>query len=66
MAALKAAGFNPSEPTVWVAEGLLMYLTYSEVETLLHQLAGEQHCRPALGALTHSLLLAPAHMPPRR
>ncbi|GAB4822266.1 hypothetical protein N2152v2_009312 [Parachlorella kessleri] len=37
---LQAAGFDPSLPTVWVAEGLLMYLTQQEVEALLDEVAG--------------------------
>ncbi len=38
--ALCAAGFDPAQPTVWVAEGLLMYLTREEVEALLREMAG--------------------------
>ena len=37
---LQAAGFDPSQPTVWVAEGLLMYLTGQEAEALLREVAG--------------------------
>ncbi|GAB4822265.1 hypothetical protein N2152v2_009311 [Parachlorella kessleri] len=36
---LQAAGFDPSLPTVWVAEGLLMYLTQQEVDALLQEMA---------------------------
>lgn len=34
-AALTGAGFDPSQPTAWLAEGLLIYLSASEVTTLL-------------------------------
>ncbi len=37
---LRAAGFDPSQPTVWVAEGLLMYLQEGEVQALLAEMAG--------------------------
>ncbi|KAI3429344.1 hypothetical protein D9Q98_005439 [Chlorella vulgaris] len=37
--ALLAAGFDPSKPTVWVAEGLLMYLDEADVKALLAKLA---------------------------
>ncbi|PSC68451.1 general transcription factor IIH subunit 2 [Micractinium conductrix] len=37
--ALLAAGFDPSQPTVWVAEGLLMYLQESQVTALLQRMA---------------------------
>ncbi|MCS0604643.1 SAM-dependent methyltransferase [Streptomyces sp. LP11] len=33
--ALRAAGFDPAQPTVWLVEGLLMYLTDTANETLL-------------------------------
>ena len=32
---LVVQGLNPSQPVVWVAEGLLMYLTQAAVERLL-------------------------------
>ncbi|MET7288800.1 SAM-dependent methyltransferase [Streptomyces sp. NPDC005573] len=35
---LRAAGFDPSRPTVWLVEGLLMYLTDAEGEALLADL----------------------------
>ena len=38
--ALLNAGFDPSKPTVWLAEGLLMYLEPSRVDELLKELAG--------------------------
>lgn len=37
---LAAAGFDPRLPTLWVAEGLLMYLAPSEVASLLMEMAG--------------------------
>jgi hypothetical protein len=37
---LRAAGFDPSLPTVWVAEGLLMYLRPAEAEALFREMAG--------------------------
>ena len=39
--ALRAAGFDPHKPTVWVAEGLLMYLRPEAVDALLRRLAGK-------------------------
>jgi methyltransferase (TIGR00027 family) len=33
--ALRAAGFDPAQPTVWLVEGLLMYLTDEANEALL-------------------------------
>jgi len=38
--ALLAAGFDPSVPTAWLAEGLLMYLTATEAGTLLSTITG--------------------------
>jgi O-methyltransferase involved in polyketide biosynthesis len=38
--ALKEAGFDPSKPTVWIAEGLLMYLTPERVDELLQEIRG--------------------------
>lgn len=35
---LRAAGFNPGQPTVWLVEGLLMYLTDAAGEALLADL----------------------------
>ena len=37
-AALAAAGHDPSQPTVWIAEGLLIYLPQEAVERLLGQI----------------------------
>ena len=39
--ALRAAGFDPHKPTVWVAEGLLMYLRPEAVDSVLKQAAGQ-------------------------
>ncbi|WP_410675793.1 SAM-dependent methyltransferase [Amycolatopsis sp. cmx-4-68] len=33
--ALRAAGFDPAAPTAWLAEGLLIYLSYEDAERLL-------------------------------
>jgi methyltransferase (TIGR00027 family) len=37
-AALKAAGFDPSQPTAWLAEGLLMYLPAEAQDRLFEQI----------------------------
>jgi methyltransferase (TIGR00027 family) len=37
-AALVQAGFHPAEPTAWLAEGLLMYLTEDERDQLLNRI----------------------------
>jgi O-methyltransferase involved in polyketide biosynthesis len=37
--ALKEAGWDPAKPTVWVAEGLLMYLEEERVRSLLRTMA---------------------------
>lgn len=37
-AALKAAGFDPSRPTAWLAEGLLMYLPADAQDRLFEQI----------------------------
>lgn len=37
-AALVQAGFHPAEPTAWLAEGLLMYLTQDERDQLLDRI----------------------------
>lgn len=37
--ALMAAGFDASKPTVWIAEGLLMYLEPARVDALLREIA---------------------------
>ena len=40
---LEAHGFKPDIPTVWVAEGLLMYLTPEAVDKLLAGTSGMRH-----------------------
>ncbi|GAA3060207.1 SAM-dependent methyltransferase [Pseudonocardia yunnanensis] len=40
IAPLKAAGFEPSLPTAWIAEGLFFYLGEAGVHSLLGQVAG--------------------------
>ncbi|WP_116373549.1 class I SAM-dependent methyltransferase [Mycobacterium sp. MFM001] len=37
-AALRGAGFDPSAPTAWLAEGLLMYLPAEAQDRLFHQI----------------------------
>lgn len=58
---LVAAGFDPRQPTVFVAEGLLMYLEPASVAALLRKVAGAgralQGCR-RLRAQSRSLWLA--------
>jgi len=39
-AALRAAGFDPSQPTAWLAEGLLIYLGADEAAALLQAIGG--------------------------
>lgn len=39
-AALRAAGFDPSAPTAWLAEGLLIYLPPDAQDTLLDAITG--------------------------
>ncbi|ARQ68473.1 class I SAM-dependent methyltransferase [Streptomyces marincola] len=38
--ALRAAGFDPAEPTLWVVEGLLFFLTEDQANGVLTTLAG--------------------------
>ncbi|GMH42545.1 hypothetical protein BSKO_10464 [Bryopsis sp. KO-2023] len=52
--ALVAAGFDPSEPSVWTMEGLLMYLTEEECKKFVSQIAtlctpGSVICGDVLG-----------------
>ena len=35
---LSAAGFDPGQPTVWIAEGLLMYLSRTDADLLLDRI----------------------------
>ncbi len=37
--ALLAAGFSPAQPTAWIAEGLLVYLDWDEVQGLIADLS---------------------------
>ena len=39
-AGLKAQGFRPDVATVWLAEGLLMYLQPAAVDAMLREMAG--------------------------
>jgi len=39
-AALRAAGLDPSQPTAWIAEGLLVYLAPDDVDRLLARVTG--------------------------
>lgn len=36
---LLAAGFDPTQPTIWLIEGLLMYLSESDCDALIRQVA---------------------------
>ena len=38
--ALTGAGFDPSQPTAWLVEGLLVYLTYDDAARLLETVGG--------------------------
>jgi methyltransferase (TIGR00027 family) len=38
MAPLLAAGFTPNRPSIWLLEGLLMYLTQTEAETAINSI----------------------------
>jgi methyltransferase (TIGR00027 family) len=51
--ALQGAGFDSSLPTVWLVEGVLMYLPSDAVETLLDRLTGLSTSRDRL-ALEHA------------
>ena len=51
MRSLLEAGFDPNKPTVWIAEGLLMYLDPARVDALLKELA-------AVSAMGSSILTA--------
>jgi len=52
---LGAAGFRPSEPTVWVWEGVVMYLTDEAVGRTLREIAR--------GSLSGSMLIVNYHEP---
>jgi hypothetical protein len=48
VAGLKAAGLEPSHPTVWVMEGIIGYLTAAEALTLMQVRGhGARNCAPA-------------------
>ena len=63
--ALLTAGFDPGLPTVWLAEGLVFYLSRSAVERLLTQAAALSTARAviALDAFGTGLLRLPALQP---
>jgi methyltransferase (TIGR00027 family) len=44
---LVTAGFQPATPTVWLLEGLLIYLTADEATTLLRAVTGLCRGQPA-------------------
>ncbi|MEU1120908.1 MULTISPECIES: class I SAM-dependent methyltransferase [unclassified Streptomyces] len=48
-AALAAAGHDPTEPTVWIAEGLLIYLPEDAVELLLARISAQSAAGSRLG-----------------
>src|SRR5262249_28485613 len=50
---LRAAGWDPAVPTLWIAEGLLFYLDESTARTLLTKVAG---CSAPGSVLTGDLL----------
>ncbi|KAL4447525.1 hypothetical protein ABPG75_004744 [Micractinium tetrahymenae] len=71
-AALGAAGLDPRQPTVWVAEGLLMYLDEGQVAALLQEAAAASppgsafiahHCTRELIALVRGGAGAAAYAP---
>lgn len=66
--ALANAGFNPGEPTAWLAEGLLTYLTAEHADRLLHTItalsAPRSHLALEAAALTGPDLLARARAIP--
>jgi len=51
--ALTAEGFDPEQPTVWVLEGLLMYLPQESVDDLLARLA--EMSAPGSTIIAHNL-----------
>ena len=48
-AALVAAGHDPSKPTVWIAEGLLIYLPDDAVELLLARISAQSAAGSRMG-----------------
>ncbi|TDT97503.1 methyltransferase (TIGR00027 family) [Streptomyces sp. 846.5] len=49
-AALAAAGHDPAVPTVWIAEGLLIYLPEDAVELLLARISAQSAAGSRMGA----------------
>ncbi|MFH8935359.1 class I SAM-dependent methyltransferase [Streptomyces griseosporeus] len=47
--ALAAAGHDPAEPTVWIAEGLLIYLPEDAVEQLLARISAQSAAGSRMG-----------------
>ncbi|MDX3803632.1 class I SAM-dependent methyltransferase [Streptomyces sp. AK04-3B] len=47
--ALAAAGHDPAEPTVWIAEGLLIYLPEDAVELLLARISAQSAAGSRMG-----------------
>jgi len=60
-AALRAAGFDPTAPTAWLAEGLLMYLPAEAQDRLFTQIGALSPAGSRVSAET-----APAHADERR
>lgn len=63
--ALRAAGYRPEEPSVWLAEGLLLYLSQDAVEVLLERIGALAAGGSFLGAdiLNRRSLLTPVTWP---
>jgi methyltransferase (TIGR00027 family) len=49
---LLGSGFDPASPTLWIAEGLLYYLTHDQVDDLLTTAARLSHTRATFAADT--------------
>lgn len=62
---LAEAGYRASEPSVWLAEGFLLYLEESDVHALLDGIASMTCARSKLGADTtnQDIFLAPTEFP---
>lgn len=62
---LKAAGFDATRPTLWVAEGLFFFLTEQQAATLLHVLAEQSTPGSQLvtDMISRSLLVHPITQP---
>lgn len=63
--ALTSAGFDPTAPTVWLLEGLLVYLDSDDVEAILTTVTGLSAPGSRL-ALTHGLGNRGGGRPPNR